>query len=94
MKHAMKNKLTEKAPDFDVKELPPEEKEKVLGYMRSVEHNCVGGRIFDCKTRKRLKEEVLGFEKDGYIWTTADIYHFEKYDAELDEGFYNIVMGA
>lgn len=94
IKYVMKNRLTKKEPDFDIKKLNPDEKQKILQYMRSVEFNCVGGRIFDCKTKKMLKDEELGFEKAGYIWTTSDIYHFEKYDAELEEGFYKIVIRA
>lgn len=92
MKYAMKNELIESETDFDVKKLNCEEKEKVLQYMRSVEDMAVSGLIFDCVSKEMTNKENLGFEKDGFIWTSSDIYHFEKYDAELNDEFYKMVM--
>lgn len=91
-KYAMKNKLIESETDFDIKKLTAEEKEKVLQYMKSVEDTVISGLIFDCVKKKMIHKENFGFEKDGFIWTSSDIYHFEKYDAELNDEFYKMVM--
>lgn len=93
MKYAMKNKLIESETDFDIKKLTAEEKEKVLQYMKSVEDTVISGLIFDCVLKKMIHKDNLGFEKDGFIWTSSDIYHFEKYDAELNDEFYKMILG-
>ena len=96
MKHAMISNITmyEKDPArFEERAYGETEKKKILEYMRSFEPCAVAGRVEDCKTGERTKEENIGFSDGLFLWCSQDIYHLERYDAAVCEDFAKMIIG-
>lgn len=83
---AMKNSITpfEKIPsDFERSDYSQSDKKAVLDFMRSIKPCAAGGKVCDCVTGVFQKLENVGYEIDGFIWSTQDIYHIDKYNASV-----------
>ncbi len=69
------------------------EKKKILEYLKSFEPDCAAGMcLTDEITGKDLNLCVEGFEDDEYYWDTRYIYHFEKYNLQLNSDFISHVL--
>ena len=65
-----------------------EDKEKVLSFLKSFEPKAVAaGHFEDEITGDVVNTDWLSYSSGSFSWTTADIYHFEKYDLELKPEF-------
>ena len=69
------------------------EKQKILQYLKSFEADCAAGMLLiDEITGKETSNSVMGYEDGVYYWDTREIYHFEKYDMELQDDFIEYIM--
>lgn len=69
------------------------EKKKILQYLKSFEPDCAAGMLLvDEITGEETSNGVMGYEDGMYYWDTREIYHFEKYDMELQNDFIEYVM--
>ena len=67
-------------------------KEKILKYLNSFEADCAAGMsLRDEITGEYVDSGVSGYEDGQYYWDTREIYHFEKYNMELNEDFVEYV---
>lgn len=68
------------------------EKEMILSYLSSGKYDGVAcGSIFDYIT-KESKLDTIKLYTDGiYDWTDEEMYHFAKYNMELDPEFIEYV---
>lgn len=95
MKKAMKNSISMYEPNptgFEVCKYDPDDKERIIKYMQSYVPYAVAGRITDCVTGERLKKEDVGYTDGEYMWTSQDIYHIQKYNAAVTDGFFQKIM--
>ena len=69
------------------------EKEKILRYLKSFDPDCAAGMVLvDEITREEVGNGVEGYDDGVYYWDTREIYHFEKYNMELQKDFIDYVM--
>jgi len=77
-----------KNDDTMVEKLPPELKSRILEYLKKPEPGLIGMvTLKDPVTGKCYSHESIIREKDGFEWSSATIYMFEKYDIRLSEEF-------
>ena len=77
-----------KADSSMVKKLPSELKQRILSYLRAPEPGMVGDMpMIDPVTGKKYDSTNILREKDGFEWSSADIYMLEHYDVRLSEDF-------
>lgn len=70
-----------------------EGKQKILKYLKSFHSDSAAGMsLVDEITGKTQKSGVEGFEDGLFYWDTREIYHFEKYNLELNEDFIQHVL--
>lgn len=70
-----------------------DEKQIILDYLNSFEAEAVQTRAMtDYFTNISLPDSVECFTDGEYIWTSEDVYHFEKYDIELNRDFIEYVL--
>lgn len=63
-------------------------KKAILAFMRSNDPNGFGeGRILDRVTGKTVEPYDNGYEVGELFYRDSDIYHFDKYDMELNPDF-------
>lgn len=68
--------------------LPSEMKSRILSYLTSAPVGLVGDvRLTDPVTGKSYTHTSVCRNKDGFEWSSADIYMFEHYDVKLSEDF-------
>lgn len=68
-------------------------KKKILEYLKSFEADCAAGMsLQDEITGEYVDSGVLGFEDGQYYWDTREIYHFEKYNMQLEDEFVKYVL--
>ena len=65
------------------------EKGKVLAFMRKQAPFCAtAGRFEDAITGETVRDRAWGWYRHGdWQWSDHDVYHFEKYDLELEPEF-------
>ena len=69
------------------------EKHIILDYLNSFEAEAVQTRsITDYFMNKSLSDSVECYTDGKYIWTSEDVYLFEKYDIELNRDFIEYVL--
>lgn len=68
-------------------------KDKILKYLKSFEPFCAAGMsLRDEITREMINSGVNGYEDGEFVWDTREIYHFEKYNLQLEDDFIQYVM--
>lgn len=68
-------------------------KEKILKYLKSFEPDCAAGMsLVDEITGDVINSGVLGYEDGVFYWDTREIYHFDKYNLELDTDFVKHIL--
>lgn len=68
-------------------------KKEILQYLKSFEPDCSAGMILvDELTGKEVGSEVNGYEDGQFYWDSRHIYHFEKYNLELNKEFIEKVL--
>ena len=79
--------------DLIGKKIP--QKSQILSYLKSFEPDCAAGMLLvDEVSGKETALSVEGFEDGIYYWDSREIYHFEKYDMELDKDFIRHVLSV
>ena len=78
--------------EFAVRAYSASEKGKLLAYMQSFDPYAAAGRITDCVTGERLRKEDVGYTDGTFMWTSQDVYHIDKYNAAVTNGFLERVM--
>ena len=69
------------------------EKAKILRYLMSFEPDCAAGMsLVDEVTGNTIDSGVSGYEDGEYYWDTREIYHFDKYNLELNVDFIKYVL--
>lgn len=69
------------------------EKDKILKYLKSFSPDCAAGMcLVDEITGEEVGIGVEGYEDGVYYWDTREIYHFEKYNMELQNDFLEYVL--
>lgn len=69
-------------------------KDKVLRYLKSFDPDCAAGMsLVDEVTGDTIDLGVSGYEDGVYYWDTREIYHFDKYNLELNTDFVEYVLG-
>ena len=64
------------------------QKESIITYLRKgIIESAAAGRAVDLVTGTRIPEEWLSYTDGTYRWDTSHIYHFDKYNISLTEGF-------
>ena len=72
---------------------PPEEKEKILAYLRSCDDLGPGcTAVYDYMADVPTGIEVRLMTDGRWSWTTEQVYQFEKYGIMLDREFTAMVM--
>lgn len=74
---------------------PIDSKEKVLDYLKNGKHRgvrCSG--VYDYVEDAPQFDTIHLFTDGEYFWDSEEIYHFEKYNMELDQGFIKKVLVA
>lgn len=67
---------------------PTRNRNKILRFFKSAEPGAVGFfALKDPVTKKAYSTGNICYEKDGYRWTNAVVYLFEKYNIKLNEDF-------
>lgn len=90
MRNIVKNK-TKYTPNliFELKsatEIP--KKYKILRYLKSVKPSVYGVfALKDVINGEVYSTSCRNYDENGWEWTDADIYYFEKYNIPLDEEF-------
>ena len=65
-----------------------EDKGKVLSFLKSFEPKAAAaGHFNDEVTGEAVDVDWLSYSSGTFSWTTADIYHFEKYNLKLKPEF-------
>ncbi len=64
-------------------------KQRILKFLNSVPFDCAAAGYFNDVITGELMESIswVGYESGQWFWDSQDIYHFEKYDLELDPEF-------
>lgn len=69
------------------------QKDEILQYLKSFQPDCSAGMLLqDEITGELLKFGVNGFEDGNYYWDSREIYHFEKYNMQLEKEFVEYVL--
>ena len=70
------------------------DKERVLSFMKAFEPVAVAaGYVRDEVTGEyAIGVGELAYEHDGWDWYQRDVYHFEKYDLELEPEFVKLAL--
>ena len=69
-------------------EVPYPDKDKILVFMKhGANQAAVPGIPRDMLTGETIPCEMIAYEECGYIWTSADTWHFETYNFELPDDF-------
>lgn len=69
-----------------------ENKNAILDFLKKGKLTSIGGIVTDFFTDTWTFIENLDYESGEYYWNTSDIYHFEKYDLKLNDGFIQYVL--
>lgn len=73
--------------------LPSADKKKVLQYLKNGTAGFASTAKFDdAMTGEQVNQEFCTFNDGEYGWSTQEIYHFEKYDIKLDDGFLKKIL--
>lgn len=76
-----------------IRDNAPEDKEKILGYLKSFPADCAAGMsLVDEITGETQNIGVEGYEDGEFYWDTREIYHFEKYNIKLNADFMQHVL--
>ena len=76
-----------------IKKLPAELKHKILRYLKEPEPDTVADMpLIDPVTGKTYDRTNILRVKDGFEWSTAEIYMFEHYDVILSDDFLRMFM--
>lgn len=69
-------------------------KEKILEYFKKYSADAVTLTrcAIDYVAGKNLLNSVLCYTDGTYIWTNEEVYHFKKYDIELNKDFIEYVL--
>ena len=68
-------------------------KSKILEYLNGFDPVAVRcSHIYDHVADQRTNLSTFIYSDDVYKWNSSEIYHFEKYDMELDKDFIEYVM--
>ena len=78
--------------DFVRRVYSEEEKNELVQFLRKGELCGVGDFVNDCVTGAKTSLEDVAYRKDGYLWTTAELYHIEKYNAAVTDDFLQHVI--
>ena len=77
------------------KPLPQDQKEKVLRYLKTGRPCGIRcSLIYDYVERYQTVTSIYGYTDGEYGWDSEDIYHFRKYDIELDAEFISKVLAS
>lgn len=90
MKRAFVSSITpfnENPSDFSRAKYTTENKSRVDKYFKSIEPCAACGLIYDCIEGMELQKENVGYCDGEFIWTSQDVYHFEKYNAAITDEF-------
>lgn len=69
------------------------DKARLIDFFRKTPYDiAAAGFIKDEVTGEYTDAPDLAIIKDGFCWSLGDLYHFEKYDAELDPAFRRYVL--
>ena len=69
------------------------DKETILAFLKGRPYVAVAaGRFADHLTGETVRSDWLAYEAGEYSWDSCDIYHFERYDLELDPAFCEHVL--
>lgn len=86
------NRFNERPEAFDRRDYTVSEKNKLLEFMSSGEPFAAVGKIDDCVTGNELNAENVGYRRDGFIWTSQDIYHVKHYNAAVVDSFLALAL--
>lgn len=84
-------------PSFARTPLPPEQKRRVLAFMReSGELFCAtAGHFDDAATGDPVESCSWGwFRKGGWQWSERELYHLDRYDLAPNPGFVSYALLA
>lgn len=71
----------------------PAERSAIIAYMKAGKEFCASPSIRkDVVTGDRLPVYDYDLTDEVYLWNSAAIYYFEKYDFDLSEDFKKYVM--
>ena len=90
MRFATISELSLSSPNsahFVTRKYDPDEKERILQYMRSFEPCAAGPLVDDCRTGSKTTIPDAGYDDGIFMWSIQDIYHIEKYDAAVSDDF-------
>jgi len=69
-----------------------EDKEYILNYLKTKEPiAAAAGKVSDEITDEDTDITIVAYEADGFYWDSRYIYHFEKYNLQLEPEFLSIV---
>lgn len=72
---------------------PIHEKKQVLHFLKKFEAEVVQARaMMDYIANDSLPRSVECYTDGEYVWTSEDIYHFEKYNIKLNDDFIQYVL--
>lgn len=72
---------------------PIENKEIILQFLKSFSPSWfTSARVSDVISGETIEKCNNVFSDGGYEWTEAEIYHFEKYNLQLDNSFIRYVL--
>ena len=75
------------------KPLPKDQKEKVLRYLKTGKPCGIRcSLIYDYVGKYQTVTSIYAYTDGEYHWDSEDIYHFWKYDIELDSEFIDKIM--
>ena len=82
---------------FDEEELRTCEcadKQRVLKFLKSLPWYCAASGYFNDVVTGELIESIslVAYKSGQWSWNSRDIYHFEKYNLELDPEFIQYVL--
>ena len=86
------NRFNKNPAMFERRQYTDYEKKKLLAYMNKFEPCAAVGKLDDCVTGEELDFENVGFEANGYIWTSQDIYHIANYYAAVTDDFLRLAL--
>lgn len=74
--------------------LNPADKEKVLKYIKSFKPDAIRcSLIKDYFSGEQTPLSIYVYSDGEYDWADDEIYHFEKYDIELNANFLKKILG-
>lgn len=76
-----------------ISDVPIQGKKYVLKYLKSFEPDCAAGMsLIDEITGKAVGTGVNGYGDLEFFWDSREIYHFEKYNLELNQDFLKYIL--